>query len=487
MDGMAEVSEKRRSKWIRAFWHVMGYQPSEGDFPIHDLEKNLVVTSYGQKEFHDDSSRIKLLAGGVRAGKSMVLAMEAAKHLLVEDGLCWILGPDYEQAKAEFKYLVTGIERLGYLKSKSVPERGAQKAETTFGYRLETKSTDDLESIASFAPNLILVTEVNQQPNGILEKAYERGLQNDAPILAGGTFERSSQWFQNEWERFQGPNDVEAHSFSLPSWSNPKEFPGGRNDRKILTLEKLLGPELFLERCAAIPSKPTGLVHRAFSHKKHVRRIDFDPLLPIEIAIDPGQHTYAVLALQWEKISGQYMHDLRTGLSIPLEEVRVVDEVYCHGMIAQDVIPLVKAKPWFKYVKSGTIDVAGRQQAANKSQIQIWHEMTGRALRSKYIFITEGIDVLNLRLRDYPGYGKPLVAFDYRLSNEVQANGKAKGIIGEMGLYKWPEQKEGTSEKRRPIDNNNDACKALSYWMYDRYGPVEARRTRPRQQFAAYC
>lgn len=468
---------KLRKVWQKLFWAACNYTPSSGEFPIYDMEGELIHTSWGQQEFHDDPSRIKLMAGGVRAGKSKVLAMEAAKHLLVENGLCWIVGPDYAQTKWEFRYLLEGLRKLGYIKKPpSMPEHGAWSLETKYGYRIETKSSVDLETIASSATDLFVITEANQHKSGILEKAYERALEKQSPVLAGGTFENSSVWYMKAWERFQGDNEVRAHSFSLPSWTNPYVFKGGRNDPGIVELEKLLGPEKFLERCAAIPSKPEGLVHKAFNHRKHIKRLDFDPDLPIEIAIDPGQHTYAVEAIQWVTIPGQFMKDVRSGLMIPLVEVRVIDEVYVHDMIAQDVIPQVKAKPWFKYVKSGVIDTAGKQRGANLSQIEIWWKATGLSLRSQYLFIPESIDVLNLRLRDYPGYGLPLIYFDYRLSNDVLPNGKAMGIVGEMGLYKWPAWNEGTSERRIPININNDACKAVSYWLYDKFGPTEARK-----------
>lgn len=474
------VSEKALAKlrrlWQRGFWHVHKYKPSDGEFPIYDVNGELIHTSYGQQEVHSDDSRIKLLSGGVRAGKSMVMAMEAARHIVVEDGLCWIIGPTYELANPEFMYLYRGVQALGYIQGKpSIPTRGPRQFVTRWGYKVETKTADELERIAGEAPDLLLLTEINQSPPDILPKAYERGLEQRATILGGGTLERSKIWFQKALERFQGPNEVNAKSFYLPSWTNPKNFPGGREDPAILDLEKLLGPELFLERCAAIPAKPSGLVHRAFDHKKHVKRLDFDPDLPVEIAIDPGQHTYAVEVIQWKTIPGLFMEDFRTGILMPLLEIRVIDEIYRHDMIAQDIIPIVKSRPWFKYVTGGTIDVAGRQHHANTSQIEIWYRETGLSLRSQKIDIDDGINVMNLRLRNYPDHGKPLIYFDYRLSSDVLPNGKAQGIVAEMGLYKWPEWKEGTGEKRRPIDSNNDGCKAVSYWLYDRTGPVEAR------------
>jgi hypothetical protein len=152
--------------------------------------------------------------------------------------------------------------------------------------------------------------------------------------------------------------------------------------------------------------------------------------------------------------------------------VYVVDEVYTHNLIAQDIIPIVKTRPWFKRVKSGVIDIAGTHRQANKSQVQIWMEETGIALRSNYVFIEDSIDVVRLRLRGEV----PLLTFDYRLRSDKSHSGKANGILAEAGLYRWPEWTEGQRSKRKPIDANNDGWKAVGYWNYDRFGPVVERK-----------
>jgi hypothetical protein len=296
--------------------------------------------------------------------------------------------------------------------------------------------------------------------------------------------EQSLAWYAEKWEEWQGENPEGARSFSLPTWSNTYIFPGGRADPKIQALEALQAPEKFLERCAAIPCKPSGLVFGEFDRKRHVRRIDFNPALPVELAIDPAQHTYAIEVIQWEQLTlrayldkWQYPVHYKWALTEKFLDtlytwVYVVDEIYCHGMIAQEIIPLVKERPWYRHCKTGVIDIAGTQKAANKSQVQIWMEETGIALRSNYVFIEDSIDVVKLRLRGET----PLLVFDYRLRSGKSYVGKAQGVLAEFGLYRWPEWKEGQRSKRKPIDANNDGLKAIGYWLYDRFGPVTERK-----------
>jgi len=447
---MAEVTPTQREKFRKACWHVANYTPSDA-----------------QAVFHANDSRLKLVAGGIRGGKSYSTAMDVLPELLIENALVWIVGPDYEQCKPEWEYMHTVLQKLGLITKASSPERGGRSFETTWGARVQTKSSDDARSLASFAPHVILMVEAGQQTYETMQKVLERALEHNAKVIMSGTFEGALSWYADFFERWQGENPEMGRSFSIPSWSNLAIFPGGRDDPKIKALESAMPHELFMERCGAVPYKPSGLVFKEFDRAKHVERIDFNPALPVELAIDPATHTYAILAVQW-RVSGDKT------------DVFVIDEIYEHDIIAQSILPLVRERPWFKHVKGGVIDIAGTQRAANKSQVQIWYEETGIPLRSHYVFIEESIATVKLRLQ------QNLLHFDYRLRTDKGYDGKANGILAEFGLYKWRDWHEGQSTKQRPVDANNDALKALGYWLYDRFGPVVERKKRSKPQLATY-
>jgi len=491
------LSEARRN-FRDLFWRAVGYEPTRGEFPIYDLDNKLVTTSYGQAEIHECNAEVIQITGGERAGKSKVTAMESVGDILTDKGLMWIVGPDYEQGKAEFTYLNQGLQKLGVLdKPASTPEHGGQSLVTTWGFRIQTKSGQDLEALASFAPDIILLVEANQMKKGVLDKAYGRAAEKRARILMSGTIEKSEDWYVEKWAQWQGPNAQGARSFSLPTWSNSYIFPGGRQDPGILKAEARLSPEVFLERFAAIPCKPSGLVFKEFGHKKHVRKLEYNDNLPIELAIDPGTTAYAIEAIQWETLTVKQwleraeneallLKRTKNELEEPLTKVYVIDEVYHHDVIVQDVLPEVQAKPWFKNVRGGVIDIAAKQRHANKSQQQIWMEETRIPLRMAKIGINTGIGVYRLRLRDNPLIGEPLIQFDHRLrpgKNDIQ---QALGVLGEHDLYKWPNWVAGSSEKIKPIDANNHAVKAIAYWEYDMFGAAEERDPLPPAQTRSY-
>lgn len=427
----------------RLAWHHDAYTPSAA-----------------QSAFHTHQSRLKLVAGGVRAGKSRSTAAEFYGELAVSNGLLWIVGPDYEQCKPEFKYIYTIFKKMGWVVKASIPERGAQSLVLANGCRVQTKSSDDAEALASFAPHAILMVEAGQQSWEVYQKILERALEHNAKVILSGTFEGALSWYAELFEKWQSPNAEGGASFSIPSWTNLQIFPGGRQDPKILALESAMPEELFAERVGAIPYKPAGLVFKKFG-PEHIGRFPYNPDWPLELAIDPGQHTYAILAVQWAG-----------------EIVRVIDEIHVHDTIAQDVIPLAMAKPWWAHIQqnAGVIDNAGKQHNANRSQIEIWRDVAGVSLRANYVFINDGINALKLRLQLRDPDGQPLLMFDHLLRNSKGFDGRAAGIRAEFGLFKWRNWQEGQNRVATPIDANNDSCKALWYWLYDRYGPVVERR-----------
>jgi hypothetical protein len=434
------------NEFRKLIWAAAGYTPTAA-----------------QAVFHADNSRLKLVAGGIRGGKSNSTAREFDAELATQGALLWIVGPDYEQCKPEFDYLFAPLHKLGFIEKHSTPEKGSRTFTLANGARVQTKSSDDTTTLASYAPNAILMVEAGQQTYETYQKVVERALEHNAKVIMSGTFEGALSWYADLFERWQGPNPEGGKSFSIPSWSNTYKFPGGRTDPKIVALETAINDDaLFMERCGAVPYKPSGLVFKKFDRSIHVARCDFNPDWPIEIAIDPAKHTYAVEAVQWFG-----------------PKVRVIDEIYLHGTIAQDVIPIVMDRPWWKHVKqnAGTIDNAGKQQQGNKSQVQIWQEMAGVTLRSHYVFQPDGIDVLKLRLQERDEDDCPLLQFDFRLNSTKAHDGRANGVIAEMGLFKWKDWKEGHNQTAQPVDANNDGCKALWYWLYDRYGPVKERRS----------
>jgi hypothetical protein len=432
-------------------WSLDGYRPSAE-----------------QWAFHRSDASIRLIAGGIQAGKSKSTAREGDKYSVIEEGLGWIIGPDYVQARVEFDYLLDLYARMGVLDrgpgAWSRPASGPCHFTTTWGFKWETKSAGDPVKLASRAPDVCLFVEAAQCSEESFMKVVERATRKGAPVIASGTFETSQGWYAKRFQKYQGVNPEGGVSFSIPSWSNRIAFPGGRKDKKIVRAEAIMPPELFMERFGGVPHTPFGLVFREFRRDTHVRRLEYNPELPLEIAVDPAMHCYPILFIQWYG-----------------SQVWVIDELYLRNVIAQDAVQAFLDHPLSKFVDVGVMDIAGTQHHANYSQLEVWNEMIAKAGRRPLQFMQRKIwekdwrDAISLRLHAKTDDGVPLLTFSDKLGDEVRSDGLSMGLIAEIETYKWALKNEKQALSVRPTKRNEDALSALGYWLHLKFGAVLQR------------
>lgn len=439
----------------RQLFGLVGYEPSPE-----------------QSVFHRDRHLIRQVIGGERGGKSYSSGMEGLSRAPFtvdgKPGAYWIVGPDYNQARPEFQYILDGYRMLGREPVRvSQPQNNASPwvMEMKDGTTWETRSSNDVRKLASFAVDGVVMAEAAQQGYDVFLKLNGRLAERRAWMVMSGTLETGLTWYSDCFTRWQGPNRENARSFSLPTWSNRTIFPGGRDDPAIKRLEATFPPDLFMERFGAVPCKPFGLVFKEFDFTTHVEDLE-EMDLPVELAVDPGYTgAYAVLAIQQAG-----------GL------VRVIDEVYARYGIAQDVIAECKLRPWWDAVpksgmgkSAGVIDIAGKQHQGMESHTEIWQKEAGVTLRAQPVSIEDGILVVRTLLKN-PKDGRPRIVFSSGLSSLKDHEGHPLGILGEFGMYRYPERTALQAVNDRPIDKYNHALKALGYWEYDKHGPVMGRK-----------
>ncbi len=456
-------------RWLKACWGMMNYSPNPTQATII-------------REIVRNDIRFALICGGERAGKSITSV--AVSLIFIDptnrtgDFTYWIVGPDYAQARAEFEYFYRALKPLGMVDKISMPETKTQPwiMHLVFGddwrATIETRTSSDVSKLASFTVHGVLMVESGQQTNDVWLKLRGRVAETRGWIILSGTLENGFPWYADMLERWEAPNDESGKSFSLPTWSNTAVFPEGESDPEILGLKRSYPPDLFDERFGAKPRKKRGLVIPEFDYKKNVKKLDFDPTLPVEIFIDPAQHTYA---LWFAQQVGQYCH--------------VLDAIYEHGLTVYQIVDIFKKSTYHSFVKSGIIDVAGTQTHANKSQVTIWNELTGINLRFRKWPVEVLINTVRARVGGYANteaQGEeliPLVYFDSHLKTSVSPDGLAYEPLSEFSLWKWPDRRPSSDVPNVPIDRNNDAIKALGYGLLDWYGPFTQKiKSKPAQQ-----
>lgn len=451
----------------------------------HALYFGLMVSASGKRGFVPnpqqapivedfiDGERLLLVCGGERSGKSMTAAAVAglamgprtANWKTERKRRYWIIGPDYRQARPEFQYIFDALNEGGLLASYSMPASETQpwSMVTKWGALIETRSSSDVMKIASFTVDGIILAETAQQVEEVLRRSRGRVAETRGFIIMVGTLEEALPWYEDLLRKWSGPNPDGGKSYSLPMWSNIDVFPGGKDDPEIKRLIDSLPEDYVMRRYGAQAVRHSNLVIPEFEFRTHVR--DLRPVsdVPVELAIDPGKNAYAVLLVQHV---GAYTY--------------VLDAIYTRGEIAQVVIPKVMQHPlWNLVSKEGehVIDIAGTQEAANKSQVTLWREIAGINLVGKYWKESDTINAVRFRLRTDPILGEPLVLFSDRMRTGIGVDGTATEFLSEFDLWRWGKNTPTGDEKHRPIDNNNHGIKALGYKLLYHYG-LERESTR---------
>jgi len=420
-----------------------------------------------------DLHRLKMVAGGERAGKSFITALFGTTRTPF-GSLFWIVGPDYEQCRREFDYWVDFLGTLGAIRTMrdlSVPKIGKASAVTKTGQLIETKTSDEVMKLAGKAPNGIAMVEAAQQSYEAFLKCVGRLAETRGWLFLSGTFEGSEGWYADKFSEWESPDNPEGGvSFSMPTWSNTLVFPGGREDPEILRMERIYSrvPGWFEERLGATPVPPSNLVFRDFRSSVHVGDgAKFRTNLPVYLAIDPsdGSNPYAVLACQFIPHVREAPHP------DPIDYCHVIDELYVTGKITEQIVSMAKEKPWWENVKGGAIDVEAPDEKKR------WKKYGNVTLHAEKVQVLSGIR----RLKTFLHYKRDPKTGEFTELPHLVIHPRVKSLPFEVRKYKRPEtaitkgdQEAKTLRKEPPQGQPDHALKALWYLLIARYGEVKA-------------
>lgn len=438
--------------WLKL---VPGYQrnPDWHD-PVH---RALIEPRYNE---YGPVPNIVLLTGGIQAGKSMLgQAHMFAMHWCSK--ILWIVGERYEDCRYEFQGVVQAGQATGALDMKNVsfPQSpGPCRAIFNNGCVIRTLASSDVTTLASESPDGVLMVEAGRQPEAALVTLWERVSQRTGWLLVSGTIEQLvGRWFPALWSDFQGDNSYQGKSFRLPSYVNPKHYPGGEYDPKIQAIRQTLSEEEFNERYLGIPRSVIGVVFPEFRRATHVRSTaDFDKSLPVRLWVDPGFYpsSYAVLFVQ---MFGARIH--------------ICDELYLQGMTNEVVIDQVVNHDLYRNVERVVIDVAaGTHAGAQEPAITTWRRaLAGRTIPvvAKYVKVEEGIVRTRDKLRINALDGIPFLVVHPRCIHTI-----AEFTEG----YRYHVRRDGAVAGDKPVDKDNHAMKAIAYGVVDAFGVSDVAR-----------
>lgn len=436
--------------------------------------------------------RFPLIIGGERGGKSYVTAAIIYSHMEIlplikkerfygEDGRLRfdfndktdrpldpdfvLFGPTYDEPRIEFAYIENWLRSIDDLARISKPVIGPWRLVTKAGVVLATWSTNDPASIRGLDLEGAAACECGQMDWGSIERIQGRISGKSGFVVYSGTMEMANRWYVRMAQEGVRENRYDVVTYSLPSWENKHEFPGGREDKEIKRLEKFYPEDIFLVRVAAQPVPARDRVIREIL-STHIRTIEFprkeDKTLDcrIEIAIDPGYlpSAYAVLWIaSWDTSDGRFWY--------------VFDEFYLQLNTNTDVIALIKAHPMYRHLKTDglTIDTSAKRHAdGNEPAVDMFKKLT--VMRSPFHkYWHENALIERIRTTAQAG----LIAISPQCAGFIAELGLGEEVFPEMHPWKFRTDSQGNIINDKPEDSWNHSCKAFGYLLLRHLGPVE--------------
>lgn len=203
---------------------------------VRDLAETIGLKVWGSfLEAVCCTARVIFLLGGWRAGKSARAAFLCLLFIidwLTTGGkrLIWLVGPDYEQARPEYFYLLDWCSKLGMATEASAAQQGSLRMTISFPglpgiIEVVTKSAGDPTTLGSVAPDLVLECEAGQISEEADMWVEGRTAEKNAIVIKAGTFENDEGkpqfvHFEREGsEALERPTQRRA-AFRLPTWEN---------------------------------------------------------------------------------------------------------------------------------------------------------------------------------------------------------------------------------------------------------------------------
>jgi hypothetical protein len=239
---MSETTKRRLSK--RALFEHLGYEPHPG-----------------QQAIHDSKAPRRIVACGVRWGKSVSAAMEglAAAMQPAEHSVGWVVAPTYDLTERVFNQV--GIVAASHLRHRivSLKENDRRLVIRNMGGGLSEirgKSADNPISLLGEGLDWVIVDEASRLKPSIWENYLSQRLIDKQGWALLISTPKGKGYFFDLFKRGQGA-DPDYQSWNMPSWSNPLL------DREVIEQERERLPErVFRQEFGAEFIEGSGAVFR---------------------------------------------------------------------------------------------------------------------------------------------------------------------------------------------------------------------------------
>lgn len=309
-----------------------------GQMKANFAEQVDYTPSPGQAEVHLSAKRYRIVLAGARFGKSMLAGFEAAFYATTfPDCRIWLVGPTYDLAEKECNWAIDFISRykmprgMGRLVDRttiSSPTRGKRRILFPWKSFIETRSTENLESLLGEEIDMIVLCEAACIPR----EAWERYLRARigprkgmllAPSTGAGDTNLFAEFVENGLQ--ETPEYKDWKTWQFTTIDNPTF-----DWKEYLQAKRELAPEVFREQYEGQLVSRRGLVFR-FQNAHIMPKLPEDIMyLPIVASIQPGyKNPCAIVFIAYRVETREYI---------------VIDELCFQETLMSEIAPQLLAK-----------------------------------------------------------------------------------------------------------------------------------------------
>ncbi|MDX5412768.1 MAG: terminase family protein [Rhodobacterales bacterium] len=338
-----------------------------------------------QMEVYRSPARFKTVVAGRRWGKTQLSKTEMIKEARKKNRLIWYIAPTYQMARQiMWQELIDAIPRRWIekinesrleikLRNRTVIAlKGADKPDTLRGVGLHFVVLDEFQDMRPETWDTVI------QPT----LASTRGR-----VLFIGT-PKAFNHLYDHYMRGQDPTDDEWQSWQFKTMSSPFILP-----EEIEQARRNMSEKEFAQEFEASFETMSNRVYHAFDRNLHVKRVKFDPRLPILVGMDFNLDPMSAVLFQ---------HDDKG-------RINVFDEVILRNSNTFEMAEELERRYW-RYKKQMVIypDPAGGQkstQSRGESDISILRAKGFKKLkyRRKHPRIRDRVNSVNRMLRSADG------------------------------------------------------------------------------------
>lgn len=391
------------------------------------------IETFGvQADFVEDASRECLYIGGVGSGKSFGGAVKGLSKAIEYPGIIGIVAaptyPMLRDATLRSYQDVIGQE----LWTASVWRESELQLVLPWGSEILFRSTHHPARLRGPSIGFVHYDEaaVDETP-----EAYDvllgRLRQPDVPHQIWLTTTPKGYNWVYELTLQQG-----VKLFHAPTTANPH-----LDEKYIESLKRRYRGQYAEQELNGLFVQYEGLVYGDFKLQVHTGEVPYNERWPVDLAWDfGGANPTAVLAIQQDASGNVY----------------VIDEIYRSRVIDEDIVVILRGKPYFEHIADAVCD------SAAPDRIQRLQRLGVPARPANKGRIADGVEAVRALLINETELTGPRLRIDRE---------NCQMLIKEFGQYRYADPSAERNRNEEPVDAWNHALDALRYWVVTKHRP----------------